>query len=136
MFFSPFSLTSKLHVQLNDHQFDLGTHWQMHQKPHIDNCNHKFTQLKVVVVRSFKFLASELELLKIILQRATILEMVFLILPENGCCEFRTQDVPEYAKLINSWKVSTKAKVNVYESYHDECFGNPTHSKRWILDPF
>lgn len=107
-------------------------YWELHHKPQLDRCNHKFTELKVAVVRCFKFLASELELLKIILQRATILEMVFLILPENGCSEFR----PEYAKLVHSWKASTKAKVHVYESYYDESFGNPTHSKRWILDEF
>jgi len=111
-------------------------YWKLHHKFHLDSYNHKFTQLKVVVVRNFKFLSSELELLKIILQRATILEMVFLILPENGCSEFRTEDVPDYEKLFYSWKASTKAIVHVHESYDDESFGNPTHSYRWILDPF
>lgn len=130
MFFSPFSLTSKLHVQLNDHQFDLGTHWQMHQKPHIDNCNHKFTQLKVVVLRSFKYLPSELELVKIVLLKAVILERLVLIPPKIiGLCKLMRQNMKIF---FGFWMTSKNAMVILHENYVEKCSVNPTHPKCWI----
>lgn len=123
-------------MQLNDYKFDLGMNWKMLHKPQLDNSNHKFTQLKVVVLRSFKFLPSELELVKIILQRATILESLFLIPPKNGCSKFKRQDAAQYQNLFGSWRASTKVIVGIYEGYVDESVTNQTHSKLWIREAF
>jgi len=120
-------------MQLNDYQFNLGTHWQMHQKPHLDNCNHKFTQLKVVVLRSFKYLPSELELVKIVLQKTVILERLVLIPPKiTGLCKFKKEDTPKYENLFCSWMASKKAMVILHENYVEKCSVNPTHPKCWI----
>ncbi|XP_058726038.1 putative FBD-associated F-box protein At1g61330 [Vicia villosa] len=54
----------KLYIDLNDYQLDLKMYWEMHQKHLLDNCSHKFNNLKVVVLRSFKFLPSELDFSK------------------------------------------------------------------------
>jgi hypothetical protein len=122
-------------VQLNDYQFDLGMYWQRHHKYLLDFDNHKFTQLKVVVVRDFKFLPSELELVKIIVQRATILEGLFLIPPKiKGRSKFKSEDIPKYANLFDSWSASRTLRVKYYENYVEESFANPTHPKAWFID--
>lgn len=65
----------------------------MHDKPQLDNCNYKFTQLKVVVLRSFKYLSSELELVKILFHRAINLERLELIPPKAySLCKFKKED--------------------------------------------
>jgi len=120
-------------VQLNDYQFDLGTDWQMHQKPHLDNCNHKFTQLKVVVLRSFKYLPSELELVKIVLQKGVILKRLVLIPPKIiGLCKFKREDASKYENHFCSWMTSKMAMVILLENYVEKCSDNPTHPKCWI----
>ena len=74
----------------------------MHQKHLLDNCNHKFTQLKVEVLRSLKFLPSQLELVKIILQRATNLKTLIFVPPKiKGRCKFKIEDALKYDKGHN-----------------------------------
>ncbi|WJX26532.1 hypothetical protein P8452_15442 [Trifolium repens] len=125
----------KLFIDLNDYQFDLGMYWQRHHKYLLDFDNHKFTQLKVVVVRDFKFLPSELELVKIIVQRATILEGLFLIPPKiKGRSKFKSEDIPKYAKNFDSWSASRTLRIKYYENYVEESFANPTHPKAWFID--
>jgi len=133
MLFFVFEFDFELYVQLNNYQFDLGRIWQERQKPQLDNCNHKFIQLKVVVLRNFKYLPSELELVKIVLQRATNLERLVLIPPRiNGRCKFKREDTPKYEKLLCSWKASERAIVELQEKYIKKSFINPTHPQRWL----
>jgi hypothetical protein len=132
-FYVCFEPDFKLIVQLNDYIFDLGMYWKMHQKPLLDKCNHKFTQLKVVVLRSFKFFPSELELVKIILQKAVILERLFIIPPKiNSPCKFKREEKPKYENMFGSWRASTKAIVKLHENYVEKSFVNPTHPKCWF----
>jgi len=120
-------------VQLNNYQFDLGKYWQEHQKPQLDNCNHKFIQLKVAVFRNFKYLPSQLELVKMVLQRAINLERLVLIPPRiNGHWKFKREDTPKYEKLFCSWKASKMAIVELHEKYVKKSCTNPTHPKCWL----
>lgn len=120
-------------MQLNDYIFDLGMYWKLNQQPLLDKCNHKFTQLKVLMIRNFKFLPSELELVKIVLQRATILERLTLIPPESdGSSKFEGEYAAKYVKLFGSWAASTRVVIKLHEKYVDKSFDNPTHPKRWL----
>ncbi|XP_058726071.1 putative FBD-associated F-box protein At1g61330 [Vicia villosa] len=117
----------KLYIDLNDYQLDLRMYWEMHQKHLLDNCNHKFSCLKDVVLRSFKFLPSELELVKSILQRATILESLNFVPPKTmGCSLLKRQDALKYKKLFDSWRASTKAIIKLDENYVEKTLHNPT----------
>lgn len=124
----------KLYVQLNDYQFDLAIYWQLYHKHHIDNCNYRFTKLKVVVIRNFEYMSAELQLVKQVLQRATILERLILIPPKiiNGRLKFKIEDAPKYDKLFCSWRASTRVIVKLHENYVEKTLFNPIHSKFWL----
>jgi len=120
-------------VQLNDYIFNLGLYWQMHDKPQLDNCNYKFTQLKVVVLRSFKYLSSELELVKILLHRAINLERLELIPPKvYRLCKFKKKDTPNYENLFCSWRASTRAVIKLHKYHVKKSFVNPIHPRCWL----
>ncbi|XP_058726120.1 putative FBD-associated F-box protein At1g61330 [Vicia villosa] len=123
----------KLYIDLNEYQLDLRMYWEMHQKHLLDNWIHKFSCLKDVVLRSFKFLPSKLELVKIILQRATILESLVFLPPKTiGCNLLKRQDALKYEKLFGSWRASTRAIIKLDENYVENTLHNPTYSKCWL----
>ncbi|XP_058749778.1 putative FBD-associated F-box protein At1g61330 [Vicia villosa] len=123
----------KLFIDLDGYQFDFGMYWEMHQKNLLENCNHKFTQLKFAVIRNFKFLPSELELVKLILQRGTILERLVFVPPKKRTRSlFKREDAPKYEEIFCSWRLSTSTRVMLHDKYVENTSPNPTHSKFWL----
>lgn len=78
-------------------------------------------------------MSAELQLVKQVLQRATILERLILIPPKiNGRLKFKIEDAPKYEKLFCSWRASTRVIVKLHENYVEKTFVNPSHSKFWL----
>ncbi|KAK7327968.1 hypothetical protein VNO77_22062 [Canavalia gladiata] len=122
----------KLFIDLNDYNLECGAYWELHQKPRLEKLHHYFNKLRVVKLNGFKFLRSELELVKILLQRAISLELLVLVTPKNGRTKLRSQDAPKYNLLFLTWKASPATKIVLYEHFNDKSCITPSHPKSWF----
>ncbi|KAK7302693.1 hypothetical protein RJT34_13589 [Clitoria ternatea] len=122
----------RLFIDMNDYNFECGTYWELHQKPEIEKVEDKFGWLRIVKLQGFKFLASELELVKIILQKAINLESLILVTPRNGRNKLCKQDASQYEHLFLNWQTSQKAQILLYDHCNnDHNAVRPFHSKFW-----
>jgi len=105
----------------------------LHQKPKLDKLDHYFDRLKYIKLKGFKFLQSELQLVKILLSKATHLEALILVTPKNGRIKLWRADGPKYSHLFDSWKASPEVKIVLFEHTADRSLVRPSHSKDWLL---
>ncbi|KAG4977929.1 hypothetical protein JHK86_037403 [Glycine max] len=124
---------SVLIPEIDDYNFECGPYWELHQKPKLDKLDHYFDRLKYIKLKGFKFLQSELQLVKILLSKATHLEALILVTPKNGRIKLWRADGPKYSHLFDSWKASPEVKIVLFEHTADRSLVRPSHSKDWLL---
>ncbi|KAH1103217.1 hypothetical protein GYH30_037267 [Glycine max] len=126
-------ILEKLFIDIDDYNFECGPYWELHQKPKLDKLDHYFDRLKYIKLKGFKFLQSELQLVKILLSKATHLEALILVTPKNGRIKLWRADGPKYSHLFDSWKASPEVKIVLFEHTADRSLVRPSHSKDWLL---
>lgn len=118
-------------LQLNDYKYECGMFWKMFQKPLIDQYQYYFPRLKYVKLTGFKFEECELELVKLLLQKSFNLEALVFITPRNNRTRLiYAPNAVHYRNLFQSWAVSPKLKMNLYEHINDPTL-TPSHPKYW-----
>lgn len=118
-------------MQLTDYNFECGMIWDIHHKPMLDAFNHYFNRLRVVKLKSFKFSQSELELLKILLQKSRFLEYLILVTPKNGRTKLYAPNTPDYKQLINTWQATPRVRVALFPHSNDKSGVFASHPKYW-----
>nr|KYP63000.1 Putative FBD-associated F-box protein At1g61330 family [Cajanus cajan] len=131
MFMMRCPLLERLFIDMNDYNFECGVYWELHQKPKLDKLDHYFDRLKYIRLKGFKFLQSELQLVKILLNKATNLEALVFVTPKNGRTKLYRADAPRYSQLLLSWKTSPEAKIVLFDHMNDKSRVRPTHTKFW-----
>ncbi|KAK7412273.1 hypothetical protein VNO78_03725 [Psophocarpus tetragonolobus] len=126
-------LLHKLLIDMDDYNFDCGPYWELHQKPKLDKFDHYFDRLKFVKLKGFKFLQSELELVKIILKKATHLEALIFVGAKNGYTKFWRVNSSKYEQLFSYWKASPAARIVLLRHTSDRSGVLPSHSKDLLL---
>jgi len=118
---------------MDDYSFECGPYWELHQKPKLENFDHYFDRLKFIKLKGFKFLQSELQLVKILLNKATHLEALILVSPKSVRIKLWRADGPKYSHLFYSWKASPEVKIVLFEHTADRSLVHPSHSKDWLV---
>ena len=118
-------------MQLNNFSFGCGYYWELHAKKKFqeDSQPPKFEFLKYVKLKGFKFERPELELVRLFLEKAIILENLALITPKNRHMQFGHVDAQVYKHCFLKWRASPKAKIVLYEK--DSSSIVPMHLKTW-----
>ncbi|WVY92547.1 hypothetical protein V8G54_031635 [Vigna mungo] len=120
-------LLEKLFIDIDDYTFDCGPYWELHQKSKMENFDLDFVRLDFIKFRGFKFIAAELHLVKILLQKATNLDALVLVSQKNCLANIWTPYGRRYDKLLHSWKASPEAKIVTFEYVDDR--GRPSSSR-------
>ncbi|RVX08510.1 putative FBD-associated F-box protein [Vitis vinifera] len=121
----------KVFIDLNNFSFGCGYYWELHAKKKFqeDSQPLKFEFLKYVKLKGFKFERPELELVRLFLEKAIILENLALITPKNRHMQFGHVDAQVYKHCFLKWRASPKAKIVLYEK--DSSSIVPMHLKTW-----
>lgn len=93
----------------------------------MENFDLDFVRLDFIKLRGFKFIAAELQLVKILLQKATNLDALVLVSQKNCLANIWTPYGRRYDKLLHSWKASPEAKIVTFEYVDDR--GRPSSSR-------
>ncbi|BAT87020.1 hypothetical protein LR48_Vigan09g249800 [Vigna angularis] len=126
-------LVEKLFIDIDDYTFDCGPYWELHQKSKMENFDLYFVRLNFIKLRGFKFIAAELQLVKILLQKATHLDALVLVSQKNCLANIWTPYGRRYDKLLNSWKASPEAKIVTFEHLDDRTRPSASRSREALL---
>ncbi|CAJ1961540.1 unnamed protein product [Sphenostylis stenocarpa] len=127
-------LMEKLFIDIDDYTFDCGPYWELHQKSEMDKFDHNFDRLNFIKLRGVKFIQSELQLVKILLQKATHLEALVLISQKNCHVNVWTPEGRRYDKLLDSWKASPNTKIVSFEHVAaDHSRASTSNSRQWLF---
>ena len=106
----------------------------MHQKSKMEKFDLYFDRLNFIKLRGFKFIAAELHLAKILLQKTTNLDALVLVSQKNCVANIWTPYGRRYDKLLNSWKASPEAKIVTFEHMDDRSQSGSSHSREFSSD--
>ncbi|XP_027931471.1 putative FBD-associated F-box protein At1g61330 isoform X2 [Vigna unguiculata] len=127
-------LLEKLFIDIDDYTFDCGPYWELHQKSKMENFDLCFDRLNFIKLRGFKFITAELQLVKILLQKATHLDALVLVSQKNCVANVWTPYGRRYDKLLHSWKASPEAKIVTFEHLDDQSrSSSSSHSRDCVL---
>ncbi|KAK7331866.1 hypothetical protein VNO80_28607 [Phaseolus coccineus] len=126
-------LVEKLFIDIDDYTFDCGPYWELHQKSKMEKFDLCFDRLNYIKFRGFKFIAAELQLAKILLQKTTHLDALVLVSQKNCVANTWTQYGRRYDQLFHSWKASPEAKIVTFEYTDDPSCSSSSHSKEWLF---
>lgn len=126
-------LVEKLFIDIDDYTFDCGPYWEFHQKSKMEKFDLCFDRLNYIKLRGFKFIAAELQLAKILLQKTTHLDALVLVSQKNCVANICTPYGRKYDQLFHSWKASPEAKIVTFEHTDDPGRSSSSHSKEWLF---
>ncbi|KAL9321271.1 hypothetical protein ACSQ67_013110 [Phaseolus vulgaris] len=124
---------SALVPEIDDYTFDCGPYWEFHQKSKMEKFDLCFDRLNYIKLRGFKFIAAELQLAKILLQKTTHLDALVLVSQKNCVANICTPYGRKYDQLFHSWKASPEAKIVTFEHTDDPGRSSSSHSKEWLF---